>query len=167
MQDLNTPNNNPEGNLDQVVSQLNKLLREIEAAKVQIEDATAAEQDAFDMKFDNLDVKIKPLVLKINQQLEGKRRLHLFTDKKLKESDSNRKFFQIVFSDDPNYADVLHSPYLLIEGYPKSGKVRIIQSNAEEEGNTIDVEKVNEDLLTSSMASLMASFLKATALSHK
>lgn len=152
-----------DGNLDNIIDQLKKMISESTSQK-KTEKNFDAQTASFDLKFDALNSKINPLIRTINEKLDGSLTLHLFSHKSINKFNPNRKFWQIVLSKDAKHPDLLHSPYLLIEGYPKSGMVRFINSNKEDEGITKQVDAVNEQLLSASMSEFLTG---VTALRYK
>ena len=146
-------------NLESVIVQIKEMWNRIGEFKAgTIEEHS--NDETFIEKFNSLDTNIiDPVVASINRDLRDEGlslSLAIFSDKQLKDKGNNRKFYQIVLKNSKKRFNILASPYLLIEGYPNSGQVRITQSSSSNEGEILNVDNLNDNLFKSSLASFLS-----------
>ena len=158
MAEENQAAKDPEKQFNSILEELNEIFQSQSISQPPV---IKIENPGFTDNFKQiLSSQIRPLVVKFNDHLKG-RRLFILSDEAMKTNSSNRKFIQVVLSPNPDHPDVIRDPYLLIEGYPQSGQVRISQSNADTEGKVLAVEGVTQNILETSVFSFLKESAKA------
>ncbi len=108
----------------------------------------------FSTRFDELNTEvIAPIVETVNLKIGPSYNLEVINSPE--EVSDIRKSVQIILTKEGKNFNILGEQYLLIEGYPKSGNVRIATSGSTENGETRPVSKVDPSIIQSELLQMI------------
>jgi hypothetical protein len=127
---------------------LQNLVRNTSVHKENRVEENTAFQSNFEEKFSEISNNIlSPLIKSINHEIASSGSIiNLITNENILNNKVDNRFFaQITYFKNNKNINILEAPYLLVEGYPTSGTIRIVESKNSQPGKELKIEEVKED----------------------
>lgn len=113
----------------------------------------------FEQKFNEMNEKLLlPLVNAVNEEIAVKgNRLEVVTQEEAAYVKSKNRFFSQVslYNSSLKNQSIISAPYLLIEGYPFLGKVKIMKGLSTENGTEIGIDEITQEVLEDHLADFL------------
>ena len=112
-------------------------------------------EDDFAIQFDHINHDlISPVVESVNEKFNGLG-YNLEVVPSSEAYSDVRKAVQIILTSPEKHIDFLTDPYILVEGYPRSGSVRIAASGSTNQGVLRPVKDIDRSMIEASVYDLL------------